>query len=151
MKKNIPDAKTRNFITAPNFGSGRRAFTIIEVLTVVVFLSIISMAAIQSFEYSLRKEKEERLRGTLNSVRSAIDRYYLDRLAAAPGTAHEKRFPASLEELVAAKYLRAVPADPVSGEATWEIILVSKDEKRVFDIKSKAHGAGLDNSLYSNW
>ncbi|HBC75628.1 MAG: hypothetical protein A2008_08690 [Candidatus Wallbacteria bacterium GWC2_49_35] len=151
MKKNITDAKDRNFIAAPHAGSGRRAFTIIEVLTVVVFLSIISMAAIQSFEYSLRKEKEERLRGTLNSVRSAIDRYYLDRLAAAPGTAHKKRFPASLEELVSAKYLRAVPADPVTGEATWEIILVSKDEKRVFDIKSKARGAGLDNSLYSNW
>ena len=149
----MPDALKRNFITAPyaRFSAGRRAFTIIEVLTVVVFLSILSMAAIQSFEYSVRKEKEERLRGTLNSVRSAIDRYYLDRLAAAPGTAHEKRFPASLEELVSAKYLRAVPADPVTGEATWEIILVSKDEKRVFDLKSKARGVGLDNSLYSSW
>lgn len=133
------------------FACTRRAFTIIEVLTVVVFLSIISMAVVQGFEHSARKAKEERLRGALHSMRTAIDRYYLDRLAAAPATPHEKRFPPSLEELVASKYLRVVPSDPITGEATWEIIFVSDNEKRVFDVRSRARGAGLDNTLYSNW
>ncbi|HOD42275.1 MAG TPA: hypothetical protein PKL57_17070, partial [Candidatus Wallbacteria bacterium] len=105
----------------------------------------------QGFEYSVKKEKEESLRGALNTVRSAIDRYYLDRLAAEPGLRHENRFPSSLEELVEKKYLRSIPLDPVSAEASWEIILISETDKKVFDIKSRARGAALDNTLYSSW
>ncbi len=130
---------------------GARAFTLIEVLSVAVFLSIISMAVIQGFEHSVKKQKEENLRGALNSMRGAVDLYYLDRLAAEPGLVHEKRFPSSLGELVEKKYLRAIPADPLTGESSWEIIFVSENEKRVFDIKSKARGAALDGTLYSNW
>ncbi len=131
--------------------AGRRAFTLVEILTVTVFLSVLAMAVVQGFEYSVKKEKEERLRGALNTVRSAIDRYYLDRLAAEPGLRHENRFPSSLEELVEKKYLRSIPLDPVSAEAGWEIILISETDKKVFDIKSRARGAALDNTLYSSW
>jgi len=129
----------------------RRAFTLIEILTVTVFLSVLSMAVVQGFEYSVKKDKEERLRGTLNKIRGSIDRYYLDRLTAEPGLRHESRFPSSLEELVDKKYLRSLPVDPVSGDASWEIIFVSENEKKIFDIKSKARGAALDNTLYSSW
>jgi general secretion pathway protein G len=132
-------------------GLRRKAFTLIEVLSVAVFLSIISMAVIQGFEHSVKKEKEERLRGALNLMRGAVDRYYLDRLAAEPGLTHEKRFPSSLQELVDKKYLRSVPDDPVAGGRKWEIIYVSETEKRVFDFKSTARGAALDGTLYSNW
>jgi len=131
--------------------AGRRAFTLVEILTVTVFLSVLGMAVVQGFEYSVKKEKEESLRGALNTVRSAIDRYYLDRLAAEPGLRHENRFPSSLEELVEKKYLRSIPLDPVSAEASWEIILISETDKKVFDIKSRARGAALDNTLYSSW
>ncbi len=139
------------FIDKTMAAAGAGAFTLIEVLSVAVFLSIISMAVIQGFEHSVKKQKEENLRGALNSVRSAVDIYYLDRLAAEPALAHEKRFPLSLGELVEKKYLRAIPQDPLTGDSSWEIILVSENEKRVFDIKSKARGAALDGTLYSNW
>lgn len=153
MDKVIGGDKKHRFIFTGKkkaFG-GAKAFTLIEVLSVAVFLSIISMAVIQGFEHSVKKQKEENLRGALNSMRAAVDIYYLDRLAAEPGLAHEKRFPSSLGELVEKKYLRGVPSDPLTGGSSWEIIFVSENEKRVFDIKSKARGAALDGTLYSNW
>jgi len=153
MAKIICGKKTNSisFIDNKSAGICAKAFTLIEVLCVAVFLSIISMAVIQGFEHSVKKEKEERLRGALNLMRSAVDRYYLDRLTAAPELTHEKRFPLSLEQLVNERYLRSVPQDPIANGCDWEIIYVSETEKRVFDFKSKARGIALDGTLYSDW
>ncbi len=145
------EKKIINYLWRRGFGpTSSPAFTLIEVLCVTVFLSILAMSMIQGFEYSVKKEKEERLKGTLNSIRNAIDRYYFDRLAEAPPVRHEKRFPFSLDELVEKKYLRAVPCDPISGKAEWEL-LYAEPAGGLFDVRSKARGAALDGSLYSLW
>lgn len=129
----------------------KKAFTLIEVLSVLVFLSILTLSVIQSYEHSVKKEKEDTLRRELAAMRSAIDRYYCDALVSSPQQPHEKRFPKSLQELYEKKYLRAIPRDPLTGTDAWEILFVSENEKRVFDVKSKALGAASDNTLYSAW
>ena len=58
--------------------------------------------------------RELQLRETLRSMRSMIDHY----------TAEREQAPPSLEALVIAGYLGAVPIDPVTGSAdTWEVVL----------------------------
>lgn len=84
-------------------------------------------------------------------MRAAIDRFYLDRLKEDPASKHRDRFPASLQELVEKKYLRRIPSDPVSGEATWEIILVGGGCERVFDVRSRTRGMSSENNLYTEW
>ncbi len=57
-------------------------------------------------------DKDAALKDNLFQMRKAIDNFY---------KAHQ-RYPATLEELVPA-YLRAVPADPVTGSAkTWRLV-----------------------------
>ena len=84
-------------------------------------------------------------------MRSAIDRYYLDRLREDPASKHLDRFPKNLQELVDKKYLRRVPSDPVSGETTWEIIIAGPGHDRVFDVRSAARGMSTENDLYTDW
>ena len=73
----------------------------------------------------------------------------LDQFAADKG-----RYPDSLAELVEARYLRSVPADPATGStATW-IILTPVDpatKGKVYDIRSGAAGRASDGRLLADW
>ncbi len=128
-----------------------KAFTLIEVMAVVFFLSILSVSVIEGYEYSVKKMKENMLKNELFSIRNAVDRYYLDNLRDKPELKHLERFPKTLDELVKAKYLRKIPADPFTEKADWKIIYTSAETYRVYDIKSNASGTASDKTLYAEW
>lgn len=75
--------------------------------------------------------------------REAIDKYYGDR----------GRYPDSLDDLVERKYLRRIPADPISDSVrTW--VTVPPDEAgkgAVSDVKSGATGTAPDGTHYGDW
>ena len=65
--------------------------------------------------------KEAVLKEDLFRMRDAIDQYYADK----------NKYPASLEALVAEKYLRAVPVDPFTQLAdTWQTTMSEPDPER---------------------
>ncbi|MBV9211849.1 MAG: type II secretion system protein [Acidobacteria bacterium] len=55
-------------------------------------------------------------------------------------------------------YLRAIPVDPITGEAEWELRssydaadATSWGKENVFDVRSKAEGTALNGEKYSDW
>ena len=110
------------------------------VLTIIG--TLLSLAAPRYFR-SMEKTKEAVLRENLNTLRSTLDRYYSD-----IGV-----YPASLEELVAKRYLRRIPEDPLTGSAATWVVVAAKDKEQgaVVDIRSGAPGKGHDGVDYRLW
>lgn len=123
--------------------SSARGFTLIELMVVMTILALLLSLAVPRYFHSLDKAREATLRQDLDTMRDAIDKFHGD----------NGRYPGSLEELVTRKYLRAIPPDPITGNAsTW--VAVSPDDASgagVYDIRSGAQGAAADGSRYGDW
>jgi general secretion pathway protein G len=83
------------------------------------------------------------LKHNLKATREAIDRYHADR----------GRYPASLQELVAARYLREVPLDPITDRAdSWVLVGPGgSGSGAVFDVKSGSRSQARDGTAYASW
>jgi general secretion pathway protein G len=94
---------------SPKDRSRHRAdgFTLIELLVVMTILAaLLSIAAPRYFE-SLDHAKGAALRTDLRLLREAIDKHRAD----------TGRLPESLQQVAQARYLRAVPLDPIADRA----------------------------------
>jgi general secretion pathway protein G len=120
-----------------------KGFTLIELLVVMAIIGVLLTIAVPRYQHSVDKSREAVLHENLALTRQVIDKYYGD----------NGRYPDSLEELVARKYLRALPYDPVAGNSDTWIAIPSDDPAKglVFDIKSSAPGVALDGTEYKNW
>ena len=125
-----------------------RGFTLIELLVVVAIIGILAGVVVGQYQRSIRKAKEAVLKENLFRTRSAINQYFADK----------GRYPYDLQALVDDKYLRALPADPVTGSTdTWLIEMAELDdmdistEPGVADLHSGAPGTGVDGTAYSDW
>jgi len=82
------------------------------------------------------------LRQNLVGLRTAIDQFYRDKA----------RYPETLDELVAQRYIRAVPLDPITKRLdSWVLIPPKESSKGVFDVKSGATQRARDGSDYASW
>lgn len=99
--------------------------------------------AVPRYFGSVERSKEAVLKQDLTILRDTIDKYYGD----------TGRYPDSLDELVAKKYLRNVPVDPLTeSAATW--VLVSPEDPgkgMVYDVRSGAQGKASDGTSYGDW
>ena len=120
-----------------------RAFTLIELLVVMAIIALLLTIAVPRYFHSTDRAKEAVLKEDLVQMRNAIDKYYGDR----------GRYPDSLDDLVEKKYLRRIPADPISDSAqTWVTVPPQETGKgAIADIKSGATGTALDGTPYGDW
>ena len=95
----------------------KKGFTLIELMIVVAIIGILAAIAIPKFADLINKSKEGATKGSLASVRSAIQVYYGD---------NEGWFPADdLTCLTAAgKYLSAIPVTKLPGSGHADSALV---------------------------
>ncbi len=121
----------------------QNGFTLIELLVVMVIIATLLTIAVPRYFNSVEKSKEAVLRQDLALMREALDKYYGD----------NGRYPDALEDLVRRKYLRSLPADPITGSvATWLVVAPDTTEKGgVYDVKSGAPGNARDGSEYRVW
>jgi len=121
----------------------QRAFTLIEMLVVMAILAALLTLAAPKYFDSLERAKETALRTDLRLIREAIDKHQAD----------TGRLPESLENLVQARYLRAVPVDPVTDRADTWVVVASPDRMApgVFDVRSGAPGNARDGTAFAGW
>ena len=120
-----------------------RGFTLIELMVVMTVIALLISIAVPRYFHSVEKAKEATLRQSLSVMRVAIDKFYGD----------NDRYPLSINELVAKKYIRAIPVDPITESTeTWVTQAPSLDTSNaVFDIKSGALGTAKDGTAYAEW
>jgi general secretion pathway protein G len=123
-------------------------FTLIELLVVMALIVILASISLAVHTNSQTRAREAVLKEDLFRMRDAIDQYYADKNA----------YPPALDDLIAQKYLRAVPVDPFTNSAsTWQTVMSEIDPANpsampgVFDVKSGADGTALDGTRYADW
>jgi len=121
----------------------RHGFTLIELLVVLAILAaLLALAAPRYFD-SLDRANEAALRTDLRILREAIDKYRAD----------TGRLPETLQVLADARYLRAVPVDPVTERTDSWISISAPDglTPGVYDVRSGALGTARDGTAFSSW
>ena len=118
-------------------------FTLIELLVVMAILAtLLTLAAPRYFE-SVERAKEAALRTDLRLLREAIDKHRAD----------TGRLPETLQQLAQARYLRAVPVDPVTDRTDTWVVVPAPDGSTagVYDVRSGAPGVARDGTAYASW
>ena len=119
-------------------------FTLIELIVVMAIVALLVSIAAPRYFRSVDRARENTLRTSLNVMRDAIDQFETDK----------GRYPDSLDELVDARYLRAVPVDPLTGSASTWVVVTPVDpasKGKVQDIRSGMAGRGGDGRLLADW
>ena len=125
-------------------GSSRaRGFTLIELLVVMAIIGTLLSIAVPRYFHSLERSRETVLRHDLAVLRDSIDKFAADK----------GHYPEVLADLVAAKYIRALPADPYTRTADTWVAVPSDDpaDPGVKDVHSGAPGTGHDGTPYVLW
>ncbi len=123
-------------------------FTLIELMIVITIILILVAIAAGRYDQSVQRANEAVLRHNLQTIRTSIDNYTLDKQAA----------PQSLEDLVQAGYLRAVPTDPITRAKDWvpqyDSVALSPDQSStgMVDVHSNSPRVSpFDKAPYNEW
>jgi len=127
--------------------SGSRAnggfgFTLIELLVALTIIALLLSLVVPRFWGSLNRADEAVLKENLYLLRDAIDKHFAD----------TGKYPASLDELATKKYIRYVPSDPFTQQASWVVVPPADPQQgAVYDVRSAAKGTGRDGKPYEQW
>lgn len=112
-------------------------------MVVMTIIALLISIAVPRYFHSVEVAKESTLKQDLSVMREAIDKFYGD----------NERYPNSIQELVARKYIRSVPVDPITESTeTWLVVAPGLDiNGAVYDVKSGAEGNAKDGTAYSDW
>jgi general secretion pathway protein G len=133
---------------ASNGGLSQGGFTLIEMIIVISIVMILTGIAIPLYRMHVVRAKEAVLKEDLYAMRSSIDQYTQDK----------DKAPQSLDDLVTAGYLHAIPKDPMTeSNSTWEPVSddsiqdPDQTETGIVDVKSGAKSMGSDGTSYDTW
>lgn len=120
----------------------KRGFTLIELLVVMAIIALLLTIVSPRYFTSVDRAREAVLKQNLSILRDAIDKYYAD----------TGRYPASLNQLVEDRYIRAVPVDPITEEDVWaELPPPDPEMDGVFDVHTTSDKQALDGTFYEKW
>jgi general secretion pathway protein G len=109
-------------------------FTLIEMLVVMTLIALLLTLAVPRYFASLDNGRQSVQRQNLATMRDAIDKFYGD----------QDRYPDTLDELVAKRYLRSVPIDPVTETSDWTVIApIDPTQGAVYDVQAPARPEAL--------
>lgn len=118
-----------------------KGFTLVELMIVVSIVGILATIAVPSYQSSLMRAKETVLRQDLFTLRELLDHHRAD----------QGKYPPSLEGLVSAGYLRAIPKDPfTNSSSSWQEI-IEPTEGGIFDVYSGSDLVGTNGTPYNKW
>ena|SRR5579872_2502427 len=133
---------------------GAMGFTLIELMIVITVLLILMSIAIPVYERSIISSKETVLRQDLYTLRRAIEEY----------TGDKKKAPESLQDLVAAGYMKSLPKDPFTNATdTWTTETMDAAEATppaegeapqlngITNVHSGSTMTATDGTAYSEW
>jgi general secretion pathway protein G len=105
----------------------RRGFTLIELVLVMATIALLLTLAVPRYFRTIDNGRINIQQQNMATIRDAIDKFYGD----------QARYPRTLDELVHAKYLRAVPVDPLTDAPNW-IVVAPHDPALggVYDVRS---------------
>lgn len=105
----------------------RNGFTLIELVVVLAILSLLLTIAVPRYLRTIENGRVSVQKQNIAALRDAIDKFHGD----------QGRYPESLDELVTARYLRAVPLDPATERSDW-VIVPPQDPSLtgVYDVRS---------------
>lgn len=106
-------------------GAGQGGFTYLWMLLLVAFMGVGLTVAVEVDSTATRRDRERELLSIGRQFQAAVGRYYETEVAG------RKEYPASLEDLLQdqrapgmRRHLRKVFVDPMTGEASWGLVLV---------------------------
>ena len=131
----------RNIAIGKSCFRGAKGFTLIELLIVVTIIGILATMAAPSYQASVIKAREAALRQDLFTIRDVLDQHRGD----------QGKYPSSLQALVSAGYLRAIPKDPfTNSNTTWQE-MVDATEEGISDVFSGSDFVGTNGTPYNRW
>jgi general secretion pathway protein G len=109
-----------------------RGFTLVELMVVLAVIALLLSVVVPDYVGRIRRAEEAVLKENLVVMRDALDKHYAD----------AGKYPGTLQELVAKRYLRAIPNDPFTqSPATWVAVPPTDLQKgAVYDVRSPAKG-----------
>ena len=123
-------------------------FTLIELMIVMAIIGVLTLVAVPSYIQAVTHAREAVLKEDLQTMRSAIDSYTMDK----------QKAPQSLDDLVQDGYLRAIPEDPMTRSTSSWVTDTSSDMRSldetdpgVDDVHSGSDQAGSDGQSYNTW
>ena len=151
-----------------------RGFTFIELLVVTTILIVLASAIMPLARVTIQRQREAELRRDLREMRTAIDKFKdavdMGQISSLDIKTGSEGYPPDLETLVEGvsvandasgrklKFLRRIPVDPITHSTDWGLRsyqdkpdATSWGGQNVFDVYTKADGAGLDGTKYRDW
>ena len=109
-----------------------RGFTLVELMVVLTVIALLLSVVVPDYVGRMKRAEEAVLQENLTVMRDALDKHFAD----------AGNYPASLEDLVSKRYLRAIPKDPFTQSASSWVPIPPADPKKggVFDVHSGAKG-----------
>jgi general secretion pathway protein G len=121
-----------------------RGFTLLELLFVLIIVALLAGIVGPMLVGSISRARESTLKEDIHILRRAIDDYYAD----------NGKYPGELNELVDKRYLRGIPADPVTERRdTWVVVRSGNDKGLggIIDVHSGSELAANDGTFYRDW
>jgi general secretion pathway protein G len=127
--------------------SGKRGFTLIEMVVVISLILVLLSIALPMYNRAILRAREGRLHWDLSTLNKAIQSYSVDK----------KKAPQSLDDLVQAGYVKFIPEDITGRTDTW--VTEPEDQQKAWDsnepgigsVHSGSDQTSSEGTAYSSW